>query len=108
MIRLLFGLKWKRFKEWREVLEEEGRWMKWKDWWHMLDQTAKSILTPVGKNLYRHRLLTCQRCPIYDKGLKRCRPYTGSNLGCGCFVPYRAKTPEPCWLRLRDPHQGWD
>lgn len=107
-MRGLLGLKWKRVKEWREVLKEEGRSMGPKQWWHLLCEAGNAILYPVGRAKYTHRLTVCQRCPIYDRGLKRCRPYTGSALGCSCYVPYRAVSPAPCWLRERFPDQGWD
>jgi hypothetical protein len=106
--RLVFGLKWKRLRQWREVLQEEGRSMTLKSWWHMAGQAFQALLSPVPRDLYLHRLYTCRRCPLYDSGLRRCRPYTGSPNGCGCFVPYKAIAPEPCWLRQRFPDQGWD
>lgn len=108
IMRLLFGLKWARFKEWREVLEEEGRTMTWRSWLHMAGEAVAALIWPVNRSLYRHRIRTCMKCPLYDRGLRRCRPYTGSEAGCGCFVPYRAQTPSPCWWRERDPTKGWD
>lgn len=104
----LLGLKWARIGQWREVLKEEGRSMGPKAWWHLLCEAGNALLYPVGRDKYIHRLTICHRCPIYDKGLKRCRPYTGSNLGCGCFVPYKAVSPSPCYARQLDPSLGWD
>lgn len=56
----------------------------------------------------------CVGCPIYDAGLRRCRPYDGSGLGCGCWVPGLAlvKKPYPkgCWAKQFLPGSGlgWD
>lgn len=53
----------------------------------------------VSREEWVERVRWCEeRCPIYDKGLKRCRPYDGSKLGCGCYVPYLA------WIR--EPYRG--
>lgn len=106
--KIVFGLRYERLNEWREVLKEEGRSMGPKQWWHLLREATRALLYPVSRNKYLHRLVTCHRCPLYDKQLKRCRPYTGAPVGCGCFVPYRAVSPAPCWLRERFPDQGWD
>lgn len=103
-----FGLGWKRLKQWKAVLDEEGRTMGWRDWWHMTCEALRVIEEPVTSDTFKRRLRTCNKCPLYDKELRRCRPYTGSDYGCGCFVPYAAQSPSPCWLRQRDPNQGWD
>ncbi len=109
-LRVVFGLKFKRLAEWRMVLEEEGRFMTWRNWLHMANQALRAFTRPPSPDVYRHRLLTCQRCPLFDRGLKRCRPYTGSDYGCGCYVPYRAKAAGPCWIREQDPQNplGWN
>lgn len=56
----------------------------------------------------------CKTCPIYDAGLRRCRPYAGSPLGCGCYVPFMALEERPypagCWAKEFAPSTGfgWD
>ena len=47
---------------------------------------------------------------MYDRRLQRCRPYKGSVLGCGCYMPYAALLKEKCWAdeNIPDEHIGWD
>ena len=47
------------------------------------------------KRRWRARLMGCRGCPVYDSSLKRCRPYDGSSLGCGCYVPFMAAVDSP-------------
>ena len=47
------------------------------------------------KRRWRARLMGCRGCPVYDRSLRRCRPYDGSSLGCGCYVPYMAAVDRP-------------
>ena len=67
----------------------------------------------VERKEWRRRLRVCRKCPVYDFGLKRCRPWSGSKLGCGCFVPFLAKLKEPyrggCWADENLPGEdfGW-
>lgn len=95
--------------EWYAVIKEERATMTFWTWALMARQAIMAILRPVGGPIYRHRLRVCYRCPIFDRGLKRCRPYTGAPVGCGCSIPYKAMAPypSPCWLKSRHPLQGW-
>ena len=49
---------------------------------------------------WKRRYRICLKCPIYDAKLKRCRPYDGSDEGCGCYVPFSNLVYETCWGRL--------
>lgn len=101
------GLKRARIRQWREVIQEEGR-LTWRTWWNMAIAAIQATFHPVTRHTYTRRLLTCHRCPLYDRSLHRCRPYTGSTYGCGCFMPYKALSPSgTCWLNDRDPNQGY-
>lgn len=40
----------------------------------------------------------CAKCEIFDKEMKRCRPYTGAAEGCGCAVFFLALSTDTCWL----------
>lgn len=51
---------------------------------------------------WRARLRVCQKCPVYDPSLRRCRPYDGSSLGCGCYVPFMAAVDKP-YVDREDP-----
>lgn len=44
----------------------------------------------VDKITFRRRMRKCQACIVYDRTLKRCRPYSGAEQGCGCYVPFKA------------------
>lgn len=78
-------------------------------WLHMVDQAFQALIMPVDRSRFYTRLRICHRCPLFDRGLKRCRPFTGSDLGCGCYVPFKAKCPDPCWARQNQvPDLGWD
>ena len=48
---------------------------------------------------WRRRMSKCYTCPIYDPVWKRCRPYTSSELGCGCYAPYSNMLGKECWGR---------
>lgn len=86
-----------------------------KQWFHLILTALQISTMPVKKKGVREarmrlkrRLRACQGCPVYDKSLKRCRPFTGAPWGCGCYVPYIALGDKPCWARGRLPDAGWE
>jgi hypothetical protein len=91
--RRFLGLKLTRLVEWLNVIDEELQTIGFKELYHML----RGLLRPkVTSKHWRSRIKACHSCPLYDPGLKRCRPYTGSPHGCGCYVPFRLLDPHPC------------
>lgn len=54
-------------------------------------------------------LQVCARCPVYNRRLRQCRPWPGSDLGCGCFLPYKVRFGGDCWLTSERPglKMGW-
>lgn len=102
------GLRWGRVLSWTAVLEEEELEMTAGTYWTMVKAAFNAFLGPRGYRDIARRLKTCRKCPIFDPSLNRCRPYTGSNLGCGCYVPYKVTGPGPCWGKERNPQLGWD
>src|SRR5210317_465208 len=51
----------------------------------------------VTRPLWRSRIRSCTYCPVYNFKKKVCRP-EGTNMGCGCYVPYLALVKENnCW-----------
>ena len=101
-ISALMGLKPKRVDQWLEVLDEESVHMTKRDWWNMLVAGMRvTALRPVKSAEFKRRIRICNQCPVYDKELKRCRPYTGSPEGCGCYVPFKALDSHPCPARLQ-------
>ncbi len=109
IVARLVGLKPSRVDQWLEVLDEESRTMTWQTWRDML--MAGLVIAfghSVDSETFKHRLRVCSKCPIYDKELRRCRPYTGSPDGCGCYMPFKAlEDGRHCWIHLRDSRLGW-
>lgn len=104
----IIGLKLAKWKQWLEVLAEEGKNLTWRDW---LGMAWLGLWIPFtsDRKLWRARMRACRKCPIYDQTLRRCRPFTGSPLGCGCFTPLKAMTTAQCWARenVKDSWFGW-
>ncbi len=48
---------------------------------------------------WKRRYAVCLTCPLYNKKTRQCRPYDGSPLGCGCYVPFANIVKEDCWGR---------
>lgn len=93
----ILGLKPSRVLEWLAVVDEELKVIGFPEVWHMI----KGALTrKLDSRSWRRRQAACYRCPVFDKTLKRCRPYTGANIGCGCYTPYRLMSPDPCLREL--------
>src|ERR1043166_7551532 len=93
----VFGFKLIRFSEWTAVVREEARASS-------LPRLLGAMLVHAWRNRsagdrrrWRARLRVCRRCPIYDRSLRRCRPYTGADVGCGCYVPFLALFSAHCW-----------
>jgi hypothetical protein len=81
--------------EWRRVMAVEVATPKW-------GHIIRLMLSPwrwprPGVRRFRYR--ACLRCPVFDRNLRRCRPYNGSAIGCGCYVPYAIAAGQKCWLR---------
>lgn len=77
-------------------------------WWSML----KTLLR--GKRarpeLWRARMRTCMRCPVYDQSLHRCANRIGFvELGCECSMPIKALFEKAtCWAREQGFPYGWN
>lgn len=100
--RPIFGLKWVRFIEWTRDVRAERPGLN--EFYHMTVLTIKSVLKPISRKAYLHRLWICHRCPVFNRKLKSCR--NGAD-GCGCYTPYKALGPVDCWLREGDKTKGW-
>jgi hypothetical protein len=93
----ILGLRPTRLVEWLAVVEEELKEIGFHEIWDMI---RGAIFRKVDKRVWRQRQAACYRCPVFDKTLKRCRPYTGAPVGCGCYTPYRLMSPDPCLREL--------
>ena len=114
----LFGLRTSRFWDWEITLEDELGRVGWLDRVRLLLSMVGVLVwgvwgresLSVRRVRFRRRMRCCMRCPIYDKVNRRCRPYPGSVLGCGCFMPYAAQLKERCWAdeNMPDENIGWE
>ena len=107
-MKLIFrnpNLKPGRLVQWQRVVRMEGKTMTLKEKVAMLAKMARLAPRLAYKRLscWRAKMRRCAKCPIYDRELKRCRPYTGHPWGCGCYTPFLALVEEKCWGDLNRP-----
>lgn len=98
----ILGLKLSRYRQWREVLREELRVLTIMGKLRLAMEIFEVVLNkPTGQpvlKVWSRRMRKCYRCPVFDRSLRRCRPYTGSPLGCGCWMPLAAIFKTHGWL----------
>ena len=90
------------------MVREEGQFMTfWQKIVMVFDLVTKSV-TVFGKtdHMWRRKMRICRHCIVYDKTMRRCRPYTGADIGCGCYVPFMAKVKKHCWATENVPDEG--
>jgi hypothetical protein len=114
----LLGFDFKRrLGEWVVVLRLEGRKVSLSGkcamiWGIILGglKVTLGIGGGVSRKQWRERMRICRKCPIADWEIKRCRPYSGSALGCGCFLPFLGLEAKPfekgCWGKQNLPERG--
>jgi len=101
----LFGLKITRLWQWERAVQDELGRLGWREKLDLFLEMGKvAVRATVGQRSYaerrsrfRKKIRRCMKCPIYDRVSRRCRPYWGSPLGCGCYVPYLAILKDQCW-----------
>lgn len=91
-----------RLREWNAVMREELGVITWRE---KLVVIAKITLAVISARRVKrldvlNRYKVCVRCPLFDRQLKRCRPFTGSRLGCGCYAPYKVIVSDHGWAFL--------
>ena len=102
-------MKLKRISEWLEVVREEGRAV---GYFSVVVAVLRGAcgVGGVSRRVWVRRMRVCRRCPLYDVGMRRCRPWTGSRLGCGCYVPFLGLARRPyrggCWGKTYLPGEG--
>lgn len=113
------GFKTSRLDDWKSTMDREGRSLSLLGiaslWFKVLLSATRT--GGVTRKEWRRRMRICRACPLFDPSLRRCRPFDGSKLGCGCFVPfmaltktpYRSETRSGCWGRvfLNQHDVGW-
>lgn len=61
----------------------------------------------VGGRDFRLRYRACCRCVVFDRSLRRCRPWDKARVGCGCFMPFKIHFGGGCWLRETGGRSPW-
>jgi len=57
----------------------------------------------VSQVVWRKRIRACMTCPVFDRSRHACRDRRGLNLGCGCWMPAKAKmSGNQCWRKKLD------
>ena len=105
----LFGFKVKRYEEWLTVIRIEFGRASWTDRYRLLFGILKVLLSGKKETRFRRKYRSCYRCPLHDRNLRRCRPYDGSNAGCGCYMPFKIALGGQCWINEHFPEddEGW-
>ena len=112
-------MKLKRLKEWHHAVADARTRMSWL-------QITRAIISAlssgsVSQQVWAQRIKICNRCPIYRHVNRTCGPRSGrmlglsGELGCGCYVPFMAKTAIPyvgthasgCWGKSSGVVEGW-
>ena len=67
-----------RYSEWWEVLKEESAHMPLlRRVWMLLELTVKAVgLFGRTDHAWRRKIRVCHSCILFDRTLKRCRPYS--------------------------------
>lgn len=106
----IIGFKPQRFREWKIVLDEELKRASLFELLTHMALVAFKGLPHLGRNrrLWRDKMRTCLKCPIFDPSLHRCGP-GGSPLGCRCYTPFLALFKTTCYAdeHLPEEHIGW-
>ena len=97
------------FKRFREFLRVAfGPKVSWRDYLAILKAAFQITRSVYTQAIWRERMRICYKCPVFDKTRKTCRPFEGSVMGCGCYVPYKALVKSHCWGRDRfGENFGW-
>ena len=107
----LFGFKLSRYRQWWKVLKEERARLTMSDWWGLVKLALVGLITNREKGVgFSSKLRKCQRCVIYDAEVRKCRPYQGSELGCGCYMPFKIALGGGCWADeqgIGEEYVGW-
>ena len=99
-------ISFRRFREFLRVAF--GPKVLWRDYLAILKSAFTIARSPYSQEMWRARMTICYRCPIFDKARKTCRPFEKSDMGCGCYAPYKALVKDHCWGREKfGDNFGW-
>ena len=101
-----------RFEGWLDVIRVEFGRITWRQRWYLLWEILKTLLLGrcVARKEFFWKMKACGRCLLYDRILKRCRPFDGHHAGCGCYMPYKVMMGGKCWgdeNGISDEDIGW-
>lgn len=105
----IFGFKLRRYAEWCRVLRIEFGRVTFRDKLRLVATILRSIRLKRDKE-FRRKYRCCCRCVLYDRNLRRCRPFDDSNAGCGCYMPFKIAFGGGCWINEAFPDEeniGW-
>lgn len=110
----LFGFRADKWRQWRELLKEEKGAISARTMLYMARVLCRIGWKWLSGNKVAHRaswrakMRACRKCPVYGRDLRRCRPYSGSKLGCGCATWLIALGQDECWGDIHLPGKvGW-
>jgi hypothetical protein len=106
----ILGFRAVRYAEWWKVLKEERGRLRLGDWLRLGVLVLKGITNREKGVGFSVKLRKCSRCMIYDPEVKKCRPYAGSDLGCGCYMPFKVALGGGCWADeegIEEEYVGW-
>ena len=107
------GLRLERFRQWWEVIQEGSRGVGVAGWVRMVVGMVKVAWR--GRSVvrrgcvmaeWRRKMRVCRVCPVFDRTLRRCGPWSGAPTGCGCWVPLLALFDGRCWADEHVPEEG--
>ena len=110
----IFGFKISRFIELGSVIVSEVGVASWPRRMYVIGKILIALLRAKiqSREVYRKRLLTCSKCPIYRPETRQCGSSDEVKLGCGCYMPMKAalaSTPaEGCWLEQTHSIKKWN
>lgn len=100
----------RRLREWLKAIRMAGYGNV--PWWGLVLALWSG---PVSRTVWRQRIRTCLRCPLYSKpgGVMLCQSTHPKmyGVGCRCYIPFKALTAAPheagCFGRMLMPDLGW-
>jgi len=108
VLPLVLVLRIKRYREWWAVIREEFGGVSFVDKLRLMRGMLKVLGGKRGEEVVR-KYRSCCRCLLFDRSLRRCRPYSGSSAGCGCYMPFKIMMGGGCWINEEYPEEdmGW-
>ena len=109
----ILGFRLARYAEWWRVLKTEGKRLTVGDWYGLVKLALKGFIKKKEKGVgFSGKMLGCYRCPLFDRGLKKCGDGK-SGVGCGCYMPFKVAMGGGCWAhqvgvaKIKEWGVGW-